>query len=343
MALAEKLENVDLSADILRRAVPQMSSLGIPVTPDNYAVWYEYFLESDLDLKRAIDRLISNKVEFTPEVNASLYKNFLQEQSPEAIQNIQIETQILINSLLNKVGQMSDGTKGFSSTLSTFEEDLAATPDIETLEKMINGLMNEVETVIKVNSEMEENLNAMTKEVNVLKDEMENLNVVAMTDQLTSLHNRRAFDSEIQHQISHYEETQERCSLLIVDIDNFKPFNDVHGHLVGDKVLAYVALALKQAVRGDDFVARYGGDEFVVLLPNTHFHDALQVAKNLRARVAERKLSIGKDNKLSLGAVTVSIGLTSLHEGDTHKSFFDRADHALLQAKNDGRNCVRGE
>ena len=182
----------------------------------------------------------------------------------------------------------------------------------------------------------------MGQEVQNLKAEMENLSLAAMTDQLTSLHNRRAYEIAIQDHIHRAEEQQTRCSLLLVDIDRFKIFNDTYGHQIGDKVLAYVALALKQCVRGDDFVARYGGEEFVVLLPNTHFHDALQVAETLRERISERRLAIGKDKKLSLGAITVSIGLASLQKGDDAETLFSRADKALYEAKSDGRNCVRG-
>ncbi|MDU7808161.1 MAG: diguanylate cyclase, partial [Serratia marcescens] len=76
--------------------------------------------------------------------------------------------------------------------------------------------------------------------------------------------------------------------------------------------------------------------------PNTHFHDALQVAETLRERISERRLAIGKDKKLSLGAITVSIGLASLQKGDDAETLFSRADKALYEAKSDGRNCVRG-
>lgn len=342
MAIAKSVENPDVSTEILRQAVPQMSALGVPVTPDNYAVWYEYFLGADLDLKRAIDRLISNGVAFTSDVCSGLYKNFIQEQSPETIQNVQIETQILINSLLKKIAQMSAGTETFSGALHSLETELAQEPDVQTLERLIDGIAEHVSSVVEANEQMDASLKEMNREVNLLKNEMENLNAVAMTDQLTSLHNRRAFESEILVHLKQFNELGIKSSMLIVDVDHFKSFNDEHGHLIGDKVLAYVALALKQTVRGDDFVARYGGDEFVIILPNTHFHDALQVAKHLRERIAEKKLSVGKDQKLSLGMITVSIGLTTLHEGDDDKSFFTRADSALYEAKSDGRNCVRG-
>lgn len=335
-------KELDASAQILRLAVPQMSALDIPVTPENYTVWYEYFAQSNLDLNRAIDGFLANNVVFTKEVNTSLYKNFIQEKSPEVIENVQIETQILINSLISKITQLNQGTEAFSNTLADFGLQLQSSPDVNTLNQLVDGVIDEMQNLLVNNQTMEQSLNAMGQEVQNLKTEMENLSLAAMTDQLTSLHNRRAYEIAIQDHIHRAEEQHTRCSLLLIDIDRFKVFNDTYGHHVGDKVLAYVALALKQCVRGDDFVARYGGEEFVVLLPNTHFHDALQVAETLRGRISERRLAIGKDKKLSLGAITVSIGLASLQKGDDAETLFSRADKALYEAKSDGRNCVRG-
>ncbi|MFV0594307.1 GGDEF domain-containing protein [Shewanella sp.] len=335
-------KELDSAAQILRLAVPQMSALDIPVTPENYTVWYEYFAQSNLDLNRAIDGFLANNVVFTKEVNTSLYKNFIQEKSPEVIENVQIETQILINSLISKITQLNQGTEAFSSTLADFGLQLQTKHDVGTLNQLVDGVIDEMQSLLLNNQNMEQSLTAMGQEVQNLKAEMENLSLAAMTDQLTSLHNRRAYEIAIQDHIHRAEEQQTRCSLLLIDIDRFKLFNDTYGHQVGDKVLAYVALALKQCVRGDDFVARYGGEEFVVLLPNTHFHDALQVAETLRERISERRLAIGKDKKLSLGAITVSIGLASLQKGDDAETLFSRADKALYEAKSDGRNCVRG-
>ncbi|MFB2780068.1 GGDEF domain-containing protein [Shewanella mangrovisoli] len=342
MSSTAATKELDSAAQILRLAVPQMSALDIPVTPENYTVWYEYFAQTNLDLNRAIDGFLANKVVFTKEVNTSLYKNFIQEKSPEVIENVQIETQILINSLISKITQINQGTEAFSSTLADFGLQLQTKPDVCTLNQLVDGVIDEMQSLLVNNQTMEQSLSAMGQEVQNLKTEMENLSLAAMTDQLTSLHNRRAYEIAIQDHIHRAEQQHTRCSLLLIDIDRFKVFNDNYGHQVGDKVLAYVALALKQCVRGDDFVARYGGEEFVVLLPNTHFHDALQVAETLRERISERRLAIGKDKKLSLGAITVSIGLASLQEGDDADTLFSRADKALYEAKSDGRNCVRG-
>lgn len=343
MNVAKHLSDIDVSAKILRHAVPKMSELDIPVTPDNYSVWYEYFLGVNLDLKRAIDNKIVNGEKFTEKVNSDLVKRFILDLSSEIIESVQVETQLVINNLLDKVSKISTGTANLTVTLTDFNQELKKTNDADVLYRLVDSLVDEMGSVILDNKQMEQSLNTMSDEVCSLKSEMENLNVVAQTDQLTSLFNRRAFEDEIQLHLTNYSENQSASSLLVVDIDHFKLFNDTHGHLVGDKVLAYVAAALKKSVKGTDFVARYGGEEFVVLLPNTKLDEALTVAESLRKKIADRKLSIGKEKKHSLGSITVSVGVSTLHNSDDRESYFVRADEALYRAKSSGRNCSRAE
>lgn len=343
MDMAQHLSETELSAKILRHAVPKMSELNIPVTPENYAVWYEYYKGVNLDLKRAIDGLLANNVSFTPSVNEELYKTYIQVHSPEVIEKVQVETQVLINGLLAKIASMSKGTSRFSESLSDFDSALKTDPNPSVLQELVEGITAELDEIINANIEMDKSLSSMSEEVDALKTEMDDLRSVVMTDQLTSLNNRRAFDKEVVSHINSFNQSNFESSLLVVDIDYFKQFNDVHGHLIGDKVLTYVAQALKNAVKGDDFVARYGGEEFVILLPNTSHENAQKVAENLRVKIAARNLTIGKEKKLPLGNITVSVGVASLKVTDDKDSYFIRADEALYRAKSSGRNCVVGE
>ncbi|MBR9727201.1 GGDEF domain-containing protein [Shewanella intestini] len=336
----DKKNKLEQSAEILRLAVPQMSALNIPVTPQNYATWYDYFAETNLNLKRAIDGLIANKAQFTDEVNQGLYHRFIEARSPEVIENVQIETQIVLSSLFAKLETFTDGNQVFSSSLHQFNNELQKKPSTELLNQMVIRLASEVETVISSNKEMQNSLDALGGELSNLKGEMENLNIVAMTDELTSLNNRRAYELFATEQLIQFHDHHVGCCLLLIDIDHFKQFNDSYGHLIGDKVLAYVALALKQAVKGEDFVARYGGEEFVILLPDTKLSDAVGIAEKIRERIADKQLTIGKEKK-SLGHITISIGVSALTQGDDMDTVLARADDLLYNAKAAGRNCVK--
>src|SRR5207245_4474569 len=129
----------------------------------------------------------------------------------------------------------------------------------------------------------------------------------------------------------------EALSLMLTDIDQFKRFNDVFGHLTGDQVLRLVAHSVKQNVKGQDIAARYGGEEFAVLLPNTALRQALTVADHIRRAVMTKEL-MKRSTGEHLGRVTVSVGVAMLKPGDDTDSLIERADACLYAAKRNGRN-----
>lgn len=168
------------------------------------------------------------------------------------------------------------------------------------------------------------------KKLNMLNQELQTL---SLTDHLTGLNNRRAFDDTLALEISRASRNNGSLSLLVIDIDHFKQFNDRFGHSEGDKILQMVGETLKNSSRNYDFAARYGGEEFTVILPNTSVDRARQVAENLRRSI--------QNIKLSSESISVSIGVAEYTSETDPTSFFNKADKALLIAKNSGRNCVK--
>lgn len=159
----------------------------------------------------------------------------------------------------------------------------------------------------------------------------------ANLDNLTSLHNRRWLDNYFDGLFAELalNPGNARLSLLMVDVDHFKKFNDSYGHLAGDEALKAVAAALRTSTRSSDFVARYGGEEFSVILPETAVQDALRVAEKIHQGISRIQPSFeGK----SLPALTVSIGIAGLLAEDSAASLQHAADQALYQAKKNGRN-----
>lgn len=155
------------------------------------------------------------------------------------------------------------------------------------------------------------------------------LNAILRQDELTDCLNKKAFYEEVQREISRAIRYQHPTSFLMIDIDNFKVINDEFGHIQGDKILKQVADQIKQSLRITDMVSRFGGDEFVVILPETKITTA--------QKIAERIIECARQN--STGAFTVSIGLAALiDETDTVESVLSRADQALYKAKRAGKN-----
>jgi diguanylate cyclase (GGDEF)-like protein len=157
----------------------------------------------------------------------------------------------------------------------------------------------------------------------------------ARTDALAGVANRRALDEELARRYAAWQRQETPFSLLIIDADHFKKFNDTHGHQAGDAVLRNMGRVLAATARDMDFVARYGGEEFALVLPGAEIEDAKSVAERIRNAIAEMKLAFAGKNL----EVTVSVGAAAVRPGDTVTSLTQHADTALYAAKSNGRNC----
>ena len=179
----------------------------------------------------------------------------------------------------------------------------------------------------------------MEEESLQLKDKLIIAHKKAIHDSLTGLPNRLAYDNQLTTEIARWKRYQTPLSLLIWDIDHFKKINDTYGHKAGDKTLILIANLLSEHCRATDFVSRFGGEEFTMLLSNTDAKSALLAANKIR-EVMEKTAFNSNGAKLS---ITLSCGVTQFTESDTEKSAFERADKALYEAKNKGRNkCLVG-
>ena len=180
------------------------------------------------------------------------------------------------------------------------------------------------------------------KRERVLKTHSERLSFEAVTDALTGMHNRRFFDERFIAEFGRAQRLAIPLSLIMLDVDCFKPYNDKYGHPAGDRVLSTLAATLKaQLNRPTDVLARYGGEEFVIILPDSGEEGSGIVAEKLRAAIAD--LNIPHGASTAANHVTISIGIATCtsHSHCNAACLLDTADQALYRAKHDGRNCVR--
>lgn len=160
------------------------------------------------------------------------------------------------------------------------------------------------------------------------------LNQLVIKDELTTAYNKRFMIEKINDEIKRHDKSRLTFSLIMLDIDNFKSVNDNFGHNVGDQLLKEAVTVMMKNLRKTDVVARWGGDEFIILLPDTKISDAAISAENIR--VAFGAISIeGLEN------VTISLGVSSYHAEDTIDQAVEKTDNLMYQAKSEGRNCVR--
>jgi diguanylate cyclase (GGDEF)-like protein len=161
---------------------------------------------------------------------------------------------------------------------------------------------------------------------------------LANTDGLTGLYNRRAFQERLRQEVERANRYHRPLSLIMIDIDHFKTYNDTYGHLQGDDVLVAVAQVLKQLSRASDIVARYGGEEFALILPETNKSSAAALGKRLRGQIERRKFP--GETQLPEHVLTISVGIASHTPPESQEALLEAADTALYQAKRQGRNRV---
>lgn len=189
--------------------------------------------------------------------------------------------------------------------------------------------------LLAANEQLTSDLEAAKKEIELQRDQIAASMQEARTDPLTNLPNRRALEYEMVRVSAQHRRTSSPFSLLVLDIDHFKRFNDQFGHMVGDQLLKCVSRRLSDLFKDSEFVARYGGEEFVAILPKTTLEEACKAADRVRHECARSPYRVGE---LDL-KVTFSIGVKEVASGESEKEVFLKADRALFAAKNGGRNC----
>lgn len=184
---------------------------------------------------------------------------------------------------------------------------------------------------------LQNSLNEMQQKIDRDQKIRKHLEQEALIDPLTGISNRRLIERHIRREIKRYKREETAFSLIFIDVDDFKAVNDTHGHGVGDKCLQNLVERMQRILRATDFIGRFGGDEFIVLLPGVESRAAHVVADKLASAISKTCFTC-KDSEIQLA---VSIGLTQVHRGDSEPGeMIERADAALYEAKKRGRDCV---
>ncbi|MDF2540522.1 MAG: diguanylate cyclase domain protein [Herbinix sp.] len=193
-------------------------------------------------------------------------------------------------------------------------------------------LLKHMKTVVKLSDLMQLEL----------KNVSEKLTIASQTDSLTELYNKRYFNEIYQKEWFHAISKKSVLSMIMIDIDHFKKYNDTYGHLLGDECLKAVAKEIQKTVTvKGSLVARFGGEEFVILLPNTDIPGASLIAQDLVSNIVA--LSIEHKGSTIYNIITISVGVASASpmDGEFMDVLLKNADHALYEAKNSGRNCYK--
>ncbi len=243
-------------------------------------------------------------------------------------------------------GLMAD-TSAFNTQLYERNIKMESITQLDDIRKIKESLKTEVSQMKQIIQEKQikdsERIESLSKEVTVLRSSLEQVRDASMLDALTGSYNRMAFDEQIQKAVMRSEVISSPLSLLMCDLDDFKNINDTHGHVVGDRVLKCFVMECKTMFRSDDFIARYGGEEYAVLLPGLDLKKALKRAQSFCKILAGKQYLIDVNRPNERVSFTASIGVSELQKGDTVETFIQRADQALYKAKRTGKNRAVSE
>ena len=323
-------------------ALAKLRSLGLSPTPRNYEIWYAHATGLNRDLNKAIDDLLADGGTPTEAGLERLHETFF--AAGRVVGEVDKVSSCLRTELSRVVKLITgalDATALYGDTLVQASRDLTLPGDLGSIQSTVHALVAATLEMRNDGLQLKGRLDGAMQEIANLQQGLEAIRMESRIDPLTELANRKHFDEMMSEAIRNSAQRGEPLSLLMVDIDHFKSFNDTFGHTTGDQVLRLVAMSLKQNIKGQDLAARYGGEEFAIVLPNTALKPAIAVAEQLRRTVMAKELRKKSTGEI-IGRITISIGAASLLEYDTSETLIERADNRLYAAKRGGRNQVVG-
>jgi len=334
------LDEVDFeyATAVAEKAMHSMSRHRVPPTPNNFHTWFKYSLGTSPDLKRAIDILVGNRRKFDATTNHDLFTTY-------------VGSHVAADTDINNVSQqlhsvMASAKRFLTVAIADNRSQMRAMGDIADQGEvgvdptlLVENLLNELAKAVSRSSKLEARFVESTRELDTIRDSLNKSEERAKTDALTGLPNRHALDEFFRSvQIAAMEQGQP-LSVLLIDIDHFKTFNDNFGHGVGDQVLRLMANVLRERVREYDLPARYGGEELIAVLPGADLATCEAVAERIRRSIPECSITRRSTGEV-LPSITVSIGVGEFQMGESMSDLIDRCDRALYLAKGTGRNRV---
>lgn len=326
--------------DLASRAWKDMRQHDILPTPRNFELWFTYLSNSNPSLSHRLSALLGAGTAPTPQQLRSLYSDCMPKQ-------IDIDTTIdhseqmaeAAQAMVEHVVENQASLRAYGDTLSGMVTQLDQDQTLDGLVQAVNTLTAETARASERNRALEQQLSSSSTRITKLRRELIEAKQDATTDSLTGLCNRRAFDARLRRAMVRAKADREPMSLVLLDVDHFKRFNDTYGHRAGDLVLRLVARMIADNVKGRDTAARYGGEEFAIILTGAELKAGAIVAGQMRALLDGKRL-ITKGVKQDYGSVTVSAGVAQFRHSDSVASLVERADVALYEAKSLGRNQV---
>jgi diguanylate cyclase len=322
------------------KAMDMLAHFRIAATPHNYELCFLYCVNQNPELTKAFAELIESQPQLPQSELARLYEKFCRKNSVnDTVADVGVKMQEELQKLASLLEHTGSDTAAYGKTLNAFAVQLDKGEVSTQLKTLLAGVAAATRAIETRNRNLEAQLAQSSEEIKTLRGRIDSIRLESLTDPLTNLANRRAFDEKVEEAVAEALAEGHDMSVLIGDVDHFKKFNDTWGHATGDQVLRLVAQCFKANTKGRDTAARFGGEEFVVVMPHTALNNAVTVANQIRTAVETKKI-VKRSTGETLGAITVSIGAARYRPGESVTDLLNRADQCLYGAKRTGRNRV---
>ncbi|QHL91450.1 diguanylate cyclase [Sphingomonas changnyeongensis] len=294
-----------------------------------------YLTNADRKLVDAVDRAVAREGQLSPESAELILAEVRTDMSAELLADLIDKAQMGLTEIAGVAKQSRADATAYGQALETQVAGLAGFAP----ENVLATLVQLTSSMIDRTRAAEAQLRDAGKQMNELRGSLAEARRVAESDALTGLANRRAFEAKLRRAVGHAREQGKPLALAFCDIDHFKKINDTHGHDVGDRILKFVAQRLASASSNNCYVARHGGEEFVMLFQDMEVDEAARIVDDVRADLQDRRL-IAKQSGEPIGQVSFSAGVAGLAAGENGRQMLRAADQALYRAKREGRNRV---
>lgn len=334
----EYLDSAPQAVAYLKQALPKMLQYELPPHPVNYSLWYNYVSARSPELNNAMDQVLQAEGTVSHAQSMQLFRRYVLGPATKDQQKTVAKLQALAAALAGQLDASAHGSSVFDQQLDRSLQDLQNARDGEQLDRSIDALVDSIGALSAANRDFRQQIQQSQLRIEQLKSELLQTQRSADCDPLTRLNNRRAFDRELRRLLCETGGREPLC-LIFCDVDRFKQFNDDYGHLMGDRVLRRVGELLMEQTPANAIAARFGGEEFAVILPQTKPEQAHALAEQLRHRIEQLRVKLKNSDRV-LDNITASFGIAGALPGDTLDSLLERADQGLYAAKRAGRNRV---
>jgi diguanylate cyclase len=328
---------------IADKAWDLMRTHRIAPIPRHYEIWFAFCNGEKPALQQRLAGMLAEGAALSPGVLDELYQTYFSVSADlSTLRDGAADLQQIAGEMADRVSADRSAVERFSSALTQWSRSVPAVRSAEDLTRASTTLTNASAQTGERLAALQQLFSVSIARIGELKQRLAQAEQEATIDALTGLANRRRFDAALREAAQHAAAEATPLSLLIVDIDHFKRFNDTYGHSLGDSVLRLMGRLLVDQIKGRDIAARYGGEEFAVILPGTALAGGITVAEQLR-QVLETRPIVNRTTGQRLGVVTCSIGAAQYRPGEPVGDLIDRADRALYRAKAAGRNRALAE